>query len=241
MPPASHSSLNERTVNDDCRKHSSPDVKQQLPSGVWYDRVENRYVVQCKETTACGRKKRKYFGVSRYGDEVARNFAIAARSLIMGGTPADSGPLQIPGAESPLFSSSNVVSPSDVFSSSCTSPPSSASGSPLSSAEPENEFLSSPNGLPSLLGSSSMTRKTRSRRRRSAKMETLEDSGMQKSRQPPAQTLPQETSTTDENMEPLSVTPFQEVPKTEIGNEEESMSNCIRNSIETYLHSVQRK
>lgn len=54
-----------------------------LPSGVWYDRVENRYVVQCNETTACGRKKRKYFGVSRYGEEFARRYAISARLHIL--------------------------------------------------------------------------------------------------------------------------------------------------------------
>lgn len=55
-----------------------------LPSGVWYDRVENRYVVQCNETTACGRKKRKYFGVARYGEAQARQNAIAARLCVLG-------------------------------------------------------------------------------------------------------------------------------------------------------------
>lgn len=55
-----------------------------LPPGVWYDRVENRYVVQCNETTACGRKKRRYFGVSRYGEEGARQSAIRERLRILG-------------------------------------------------------------------------------------------------------------------------------------------------------------
>lgn len=55
-----------------------------LPPGVWYDRVEHRYVVQCSETTPCGRKKRRYFGVSRFGETAARRFAIAARSKIVG-------------------------------------------------------------------------------------------------------------------------------------------------------------
>lgn len=63
-----------------------------LPSGVWYDRVENRYVVQCNETTACGRKKRRYFGVSRYGEENARHLAIAARLQVLGFLPADADP-----------------------------------------------------------------------------------------------------------------------------------------------------
>lgn len=85
-----------------------------LPSGVWYDRVENRYVVQCNETTACGRKKRKYFGVARYGEEHARHYAVAARLSILGSVGRQS-------EESSVTSSDHENPSSDVASQTKTS------------------------------------------------------------------------------------------------------------------------
>lgn len=54
-----------------------------------YDKVENRYVVQCNETTACGRRKRRYFGISRYGKSNAKYLAVRARLQILGSLAED--------------------------------------------------------------------------------------------------------------------------------------------------------